>query len=98
MNPFEGILIGAVMTPQGTEPQAVQGIAHLVASLVSFDEEGVLQLSEMARFARFWVENKAQELNEKVLEIARKMDVVALATSEGLRFTAQGGAEASSAK
>ena len=98
MNPFEGILIGAVMTPPGTEPQAVQGIAHLVASLVSFDEEGVLQLSEMARFARSWVENKAQELNEKVLEIARKMDVVALATSEGLRFTAQGGAEASSAK
>ncbi len=91
VNPFEEMLVGAVLSPFEAAIREVEGVACLTASLITYDAEGVEQLGRLASFAQGHVAAKCKVLETEVLEIAKKMDVEKLYASAGLGFTAQGG-------
>lgn len=94
VNPFEEMLVGAVLSPLEGEVRQVEGVACLTATLITWDIAGVEQLGRLAQFAQSYVGTRCKELEASVLEIAKGHDIEALYSSTGLRFTAQGGAVA----
>lgn len=91
VNPFEEMLVGAVLAPPDAAVREVEGVACLTASLITYDVDGVKQLGRLASLAQSHVAAKCKALEAEVLEIAKKMDVEKLYASTGLGFTVQGG-------
>jgi hypothetical protein len=91
VNPFEEMMVGAVVSPPESGVREVEGVACLTATLVTYDVDGVEQLGGLASFAEKHVASVCKDLERKVLEVAKKMDIDKLYASVGLRFTAQGG-------
>lgn len=91
VNPFEEMLVGAVLSPQEAAVREVEGVACLTASLFTYDAEGMEQLGRLASFAQNHVAAKCKELEARVVELAKKIDIEQLYASVGLRFTPQGG-------
>ena len=97
VNPFEEMLVGAVLSHPEAPVRDVEGVACLTASLITYDADGVEQLGRLASFAQHHVAVKCKELEARVLEVAKKMDLEQLYASVGLGFTAQGGPVAAAA-
>ena len=91
VNPFEEMLVGAVLSPDDAANREVLGVACLTMSLVTYDEQGVEQLGRLARFAQEHVIKQCRELQERVVQIARTIDLDSLYSSEGLIVNPQGG-------
>ena len=99
VNPFEGMLVGAVLSPPDSEQKVVEGVACLIASLQSYDADGVEQLGRLALFAQQHVGKQCKALEQRVLEVAKTLDIAELYRSvDNLRFTAQGGPDAARTK
>lgn len=94
VNPFEEMLVGAVLSPVNSNHRQVEGVACLTATLVTYDAEGVEQLGRLAHFAQTYVGDKCKVLEQRVMDIAKTLDIEELYRSVGLGFTAKGGPEA----
>lgn len=94
VNPFEEMMVGAVLSPLEAATHEVEHVACLTASLITYDVEGVEQLGRLASFAKNHVAEKCTALEAEVLELAKKMEIEKLYASAGLCFTAQGGSVA----
>lgn len=91
VNPFEEMLVGAVLSPPDAAVREIEGVACLTASLITYDVDGVEQLGRLASFAQSHVAAKCKALEADVFEHARTLDIEKLYASAGLGFTAQGG-------
>jgi hypothetical protein len=99
VNPFEGMLVGAVLSPPDSGQKVVEGVACLTASLQSYDADDVEQLGRLALFAQQHVGKQCKALQQRVLELAKTLDIAKLYHSiDNLRFTAQGGSDSAKTK
>ena len=76
-DPFDAAKIGAILAPAGQQRQ-VQGVAVFSASRVLIDVTGVRQLGGLASELAKQTAIKAQEQQDKLLTVARKLDVASL--------------------
>ena len=76
-DPFEAAKIGAILAPAGKQRQ-VDGIAVFSASRVLIDVTGVRQLGGLASELAKQTAIKAQQQQDKLLSVARKLDIGAL--------------------
>jgi hypothetical protein len=99
VNPFEEMLVGAVLAPPESEQKVVEGVACLTATLQSYDADGVEQLGRLALFAQQHVGRQCKALEQHVLEVAKTLDIADLYRSvDNLRITPQGGPDAAASK
>ena len=94
VNTFEETVIGIILTGQESEPVEVLGVANLTADRISDSAEGVRQLGGLAKHARRYVAEKAQEAHNKVLDKAKSLPTEQLRILPRLGVMPQGGADA----
>jgi hypothetical protein len=88
VNPFETVLVGAVLTPPDKEDRKVEGIATLASKLITSDKQGVYQLGQLAKALRAKVGNSCRASREKVQAEAEMLDVAKLYAYPPLRIYA----------
>jgi hypothetical protein len=76
-DPFDAAKIGAILAPAG-QPRQVQGIAVFAASRVLIDVTGVRQLGGLASELAKQTAIKAEQQQDKLLTVARKLDIASL--------------------
>ena len=72
VNPFEEVRVGAVLSPEGTQPQVVQGISAISRKLICTDVEGVRTLGQLASVIHKKVCDSAAKAQTELLEWAKK--------------------------
>jgi hypothetical protein len=78
VNPYEQIVVGAVLSPPDSTIRNVEGIATLVGTNVSESVESVEQFRTLARTALKHMSNTGKALSDKVLEEAKALPIDAL--------------------
>jgi len=87
VNPFEQLEVGLVLSPKDSKKEVI-GVAKLSMRYMSPDTEGVRTLGCLAKVAHQKLSEKGKELEQKVLEVGKKMDIEDLYKRSRPRLTA----------
>ena len=88
VNPFETVLVGAVLTPPENDDRKVEGIAALSSKYITAAEEGVHQLRLLAIALQRNVDESCRAQREKVWAEAKELDITKLYEYPPLRINA----------
>jgi hypothetical protein len=94
VNPFETILVGAVLTPSGKRDRKVEGIAVLALKHLTAADQGVYQLRQLAKALKRKVDERCQAQRGKVQADAEALDIRELDESPPVRIYAPGNEQA----
>ena len=88
VNPFEEMMVGALLSPSDSPARKVEGVGCLVASRLTDTKEGVEQLGQLAAFAYNHLKAITSQLRDQVLAKAKTLNVDSLYLAGRLRYTA----------
>jgi hypothetical protein len=80
VNPFETVIIAAVLTPEDKGDRKVEGVALLSLKHMAAAEQGVYQLRQLAKALRRKVGESCEAQREKVWADAKALDIRKLDT------------------
>jgi hypothetical protein len=78
VNPFETVLVGAVLTPSENDNRKEEGIAVLSSNYITAAEEGVHQLRLLAIALQRNVDESCRAQREKIWAEAKELDITKL--------------------
>jgi hypothetical protein len=94
VNAFEETVIGIILSNEESQPIEVLGVANLTVHRISDSVEGIDQLGVLAEFARRYIAQKGQEVQDKILNKAKSLTTEQLRALPRLGVMPQGGADA----
>jgi hypothetical protein len=98
VNPFEQIVVGAVLSPKDAQERSVEGIATLLGVNLSDSVESVGQLRTLARAVGKHVNMLREQLQAEVLEETKAVPIDDLYNRVNPRVTVPPSSEASSSR
>jgi hypothetical protein len=96
VNPFEQVVVGAVLSPRDAQERSVEGVATLLGSNISDSAESVAQLRTLARAVGKHVNTLREELQAEVLEETKAVPIDDLYNRVNPRVTVPPSSAASS--
>jgi hypothetical protein len=94
VNPFETVLVGAVLTPSGKRDRKVEGVTVLALKHITSADQGVYQLRQLAKALLRKVGESCKAQTEKVQADAEALDIRELDEHPSTRIYAPGSDQA----
>ncbi len=98
VNPFEKVSVGVMLSPEGTEPRKVEGVATLTSRHIGLELSDIRQFLSLAHRLIEIVAADCKRLEGELRVEAQEMPLEDLARGQRLRITAPGPIEAGSAR
>lgn len=98
VNPFEQVVVGAILSAPGASELKVEGVATLMGRHFVADNIGISQLGHLAHAIAAVVAKKVESIQETVLAETQAMDIDTLSALPPLRIFAPGSESAAQAR